>query len=112
YGVQSHAYPAMAAAIAGDDPPSFGVETVADGIAVKHPGTLTSPILAESVGEIIVADEDTLEHAVSLLAEVEKTVAEGAGAAALAGLLIRPDLFADKKVGVVVSGGNIDSRVL
>lgn len=112
YGVQSHAYPAMAAALAGDEPPAFGVETVADGIAVKYPGSLTTPILAEHLSGIIVADEDTLEHAVSLLAEVEKTVAEGAGAAALAGVVTRPDLFAGKKVGVVVSGGNIDSRVL
>ena len=112
YGVQSHAYPAMAAALAGEPMPTFGVETVADGIAVKYPGTITTPILAERLAGVIVVDEPTLEHAISLLVEVEKTVAEGSGAAGLAGLLARPDLFADKRVGVIVSGGNIDSRVL
>lgn len=111
-GVQAVAYPAMAAALAGEPPPEFSAETIADGIAVKRPGRYTTPVLAETMDHMILADEPSLEHAVSLLVEVEKTVAEGAGAAGLAGVLTEPERFRGRRTGIVVSGGNIDSRVL
>ena len=111
-GVQTEAYPAMARALAGEPIPPFPNETLADGIAVKRPGDLTTPVLAERLTDMLLVDEEHVEHAVSLLAEIEKTVAEGAGAAALAGILQHPERFAGRSVGVIVSGGNIDSRVL
>lgn len=111
-GVQTEAYPAMARALAGEPPPEFRNETLADGIAVKKPGKLTTPVLKEHLDDLLVVDEPAIEHAVSLLAEVEKTVAEGAGAAALAGVLTDPLRFDGRTTGIVVSGGNIDTRVL
>jgi threonine dehydratase len=111
-GVQTEAYPAMARVLAGEAIPPFPNETLADGIAVKRPGDLTTPVLAEQLTDMLLVDEEHVEHAVSLLAEIEKTVAEGAGAAALAGILQHPERFAGRSVGVIVSGGNIDSRVL
>ncbi len=111
-GVQTEAYPAMAAALRGDPIPEFGAETLADGIAVKVPGRYTTPVLREHLDHMILVDERSLEHAVALLVEVEKTVAEGSGAAALAAVLTEPDRFLGRRVGVIVSGGNIDSRVL
>lgn len=111
-GVQTEAYPAMARVLAGEPIPEFPNETLADGIAVKRPGELTTPVLRERLTDMLVVGEEPIEHAVSLLAEVEKTVAEGAGAAALAGVLEHPDRFAGRSVGVIVSGGNIDTRVL
>ena len=86
--------------------------TIADGIAVKVPGAITSPLVAQLVDEILLVDEAALEHAVALLAEVEKTVAEGAGAAALAAMLSHPAHFASRTCGLVISGGNIDTRLL
>ncbi len=111
-GVQTEAYPAMVRALADEPPPEFRNETLADGIAVKKPGELTTPVLREHLDDLVVVDEPAIEHAVSLLAEVEKTVAEGAGAAALAGVLADPLRFDGRCTGVVISGGNIDTRVL
>ncbi len=111
FGVQSARYPAMKQALAGQ-PIRCGDATLAGGIAVKAPGQLTLPIVRKHVKEILLVEEDPLEAAILLLLEVEKTVAEGAGAAALAAVLANPRTFWRKRVGVVISGGNIDMQVL
>jgi threonine dehydratase len=110
-GVQSAFYPSMFQAIAGTSP-SAGGHSIAEGIAVKRPGTLTRPIIERHVSEILLVDEEALERAVLAMAEAEKLVVEGAGAAGLAALLAYPERFKGRKVGLIVSGGNIDSRML
>jgi threonine dehydratase len=110
-GVEAALYPSMAQAIRGEIPTSGG-QTIAEGIAVKKPGERTRAIVERLVSEILLADESALEQAVLLLMEVEKTVAEGAGAAALAAVCTHPERFRGRKVGLVVSGGNIDRRIL
>jgi len=92
--------------------PQFGMCTLAEGIAVKQPGQLTLPIVKDYVDEILLVDEESIEQAVLLLLEVEKTVAEGAGGAGLAALQKNKEQFAGKTVGLVISGGNIDMPVL
>ncbi|PKB19533.1 L-threonine ammonia-lyase [Novosphingobium kunmingense] len=89
-----------------------GGDTLAEGIAVKEPGRFTSRMLAGLVDDIVLVNEATLENAVSLLLQIEKTVAEGAGAAGLAAVLAYPELFRGKKVGIPITGGNIDTRLL
>ncbi|MGI9622743.1 MAG: threonine ammonia-lyase [Acidimicrobiales bacterium] len=111
-GVQSEAYPGMIAALEGQALPAHSQNTLADGIAVKHPGSLTVPIIRELGLEVLAVSEETIERSVAMFLEVEKTVAEGAGAASLAALLDYPDRFAGKRVGLILSGGNIDTRVL
>jgi threonine dehydratase len=111
YGVEAERFPSMRQALAGK-PIVCGRDSVAEGIAVKQPGTLTRAVLARHAREILLVGEDDLEAAVLLLLEVEKTVAEGAGAAALAAVLRERARFAGRKVGVVISGGNIDPLVL
>jgi threonine dehydratase len=110
-GVQTARFPAMQQALAGR-PIACGPWTVAEGIAVKAPGRLTLPIVRALADEIVLVDEPDLEEAVLLLLEVEKTVAEGAGAAALAALRAHGARFAGRRVGLVVSGGNVDLAVL
>jgi len=110
-GVESERFPAMLNAIQGKTP-QFGMCSLAEGIAVKQPGQLTVPIARHLVDEILLVDEDNIEQAVLLLLEVEKTVAEGAGGAALAALLKNKEQFAGKNVGLIISGGNIDMPVL
>jgi threonine dehydratase len=110
-GVQAELYPSMYAKMKGIDMPCGG-DTLAEGIAVKEPGTLTSAIVRELVDDIVLVSERDLERAVSLLLQIEKTVAEGAGAAGLAALLAHPERFAGKTVGIVLCGGNIDTRLL
>ena len=111
YGVEAALYPSMHNTVHDRKTPCAG-DTIAEGIAVKVPGTRTVPIVREHVKEIILVPEAALEHAIALLLMVEKTLGEGAGAAGLAAMAARPDLFADRKVGVVISGGNIDARLL
>jgi threonine dehydratase len=111
YGVQTRRYPSVYRALH-DLPPEFGGPTVAEGIAVKQPGRLTLPILRALASDVLLVDEGDLEEAMLLLLEVEKTVVEGAGAAALAAVLRHKSLFAGKKVGLVLSGGNIDPMLL
>ncbi|HAJ76593.1 MAG: threonine ammonia-lyase [Gammaproteobacteria bacterium] len=89
-----------------------GITTIAEGIAVKQPGELTLPIIEQLVDEIVVVDEETIEEAIDLLITIEKTVVEGAGAVALAAILATPQLFQHLKTAVVLSGANIDSRIL
>src|SRR5262249_49702709 len=110
-GVQTETFPAMKHALAGE-PVRTGTFTIAEGIAVKEPGALTLPIVREHVADIVLVEEHAIEKAVLLLLEVEKTVVEGAGAAPVAALLAYPSRFAGRKVGVVLSGGNIDLMVL
>jgi threonine dehydratase len=111
YGVESQNYPSMHQRLKGL-PVECGGDTIAEGIAVKDVGNMAFAIIRSLVEEILVVKEETIERAVVALIEIEKTVAEGAGAAALAALLEHPSLFSGKRVGLPVSGGNIDSRVL
>jgi threonine dehydratase len=112
FGVQTEAYPSMARALAHDDRPVPGGPTMADGIAVSHAGALTSALLAEAGAQILTVSERSIEDGVNHFLEVEKVVAEGAGAAGLAAIIEHPDRFAGKTVGVVLTGGNIDPRLL
>ena len=102
----------MVAALAGHllGPPL--AQTLADGIAVKTPGSFTVPIVRDLVDEVITVPETAIEQAVSLFLEIKKTVAEGAGAVGLAALLDQPERWRGKRVALVLSGGNIDTRVL
>ncbi len=110
-GVEAELYPSMYNRINGTDLPCAG-DTLAEGIAVKEPGGITSRMVATLVDDILLVGERNLEEAVSLLLQIEKTVVEGAGAAGLAALLAHPGRFAGKTVGVVLCGGNIDTRLL
>ena len=110
-GVEAKLYPSMYNALRGLDPASGG-STIAEGIAVKRPGERTKPIIEALVSEILLVGEDTLERAVMQLIEVQKVVAEGAGAAGLAAMLAYRERIAGKRVGIVIAGGNIDSRML
>ena len=111
YGVESRTYPSMHQRLAGE-PVKVGGDTIAEGIAVKDVGDIAFDIVKKEVEDVVVVAEETIERAVVALIEIEKTVAEGAGAAALAALLEHPQRFAGKRVGIPISGGNIDSRVL
>jgi len=110
-GAQSLRFPSMYNAVKGTTLP-YGPGTIADGIAVKQPGALTLGIVRSHVADLLLADEADIEEAVLLLLEIEKTVAEGAGAAGLAVLLRNRERFAGRAVGIVLSGGNIDPLVL
>jgi threonine dehydratase len=111
YGAEAELYPSMKCAIEGCALP-IGGDTLAEGIAVKRPGELTSAILKDLVDEILLVAERDLEHAVALLVAVEKSVVEGAGAAGLAAMLAQPERFAGRKVATVLCGGNIDTHLL
>ncbi len=113
YGVEAALSPSMYQAIH-DQEPRLGGQTLADGIAVKNPGALTRPIIEEMVEDIMIVDESAVETGVVMLVELQKVVAEGAGAAALAALLDETFCarLAGQKVGLVVTGGNIDVRLL
>ncbi|HEY8604627.1 threonine ammonia-lyase [Tsuneonella suprasediminis] len=110
-GVQAALFPSMYAKINGREM-DCGGDTLAEGIAVKEPGEFTSQVIAKRVDEILLVEEGTLERAVSLLLQIEKTVVEGAGAAGLAAVLSHPERFAGRKIGLVLCGGNIDTRLL
>src|SRR5437762_2409763 len=110
-GVESKTYPSMHQRLAGE-PIKVGGDTIAEGIAVKDVGDIAFDIVRREVEDVVVVAEETIERAIVALIEIEKTVAEGAGAAALAALLEHPQHFAGKRVGIPISGGNIDSRVL
>jgi threonine dehydratase len=110
-GVEAALYPSMHHAIRNLQPANGG-QTIAEGIAVKSPGKLTRAIIADLVSELLLVQEDALERAVQMLAEQQKVIAEGAGAAGLAAMIAHPELFAGQRVGLVICGGNIDSRML
>ena len=110
-GVEAELYPSMYNRLNGTDMPCAG-DTLAEGIAVKEPGRITSQMVRALVDDIVLVSERSLEEAVSLLLQIEKTVVEGAGAAGLAALLAHPERFRGRTVGVVLCGGNIDTRLL
>nr|WP_047166939.1 threonine ammonia-lyase [Sphingomonas sp. Y57] len=110
-GVQAELYPSMYAKMKGLILPCDG-DTLAEGIAVKQPGTVTSGIVRSLVDDIVLVAERELETAVSTLLQIEKTVVEGAGAAGLAALLAHPKLVRGRNVGIILTGGNIDTRLL
>ena len=110
-GVEAKLFPSMHNRIKGGDLVCGG-DTLAEGIAVKEPGRFTGDVIEQLVDDILLVEESALEHAVSLLLQIEKTVVEGAGAAGLAAVLDNPERFAGKTVGLVLSGGNIDTRLL
>jgi len=110
-GVQAELYPSMYCSITGKDLPSAG-DTIAEGIAVKKPAALTASVIRRLVDEILLVSENQLETAVGLFLQIEKTVAEGAGAAGLAALLAYPERFSGRRIGLVLTGGNIDTRLL
>lgn len=107
FGVQTSLFPSMVQSLKGQ-PVQCSPSTIAEGIAVKQPGKLTLPIVREYVDDIFLVEEHEIESAVQLLLEVEKTVVEGAGAAGLAALIKHKELFKDRQVGLILSGGNID----
>jgi threonine dehydratase len=110
-GVQTGLYPSMVQVLGGHAI-DCGGQTIAEGIAVKKPGALTREIIRNLVTDLITVEESHIERAMVFYLEIEKTVAEGAGAAALAALLADPQRFAGRKAGLVLSGGNVDSRLL
>jgi len=110
-GVQAALYPSMYGKLTGTEV-SPGGDTLAEGIAVRDPSEFTAAIIQKHVDEILLVGEAQLEGAVSLLLQIEKTVVEGAGAAGLAALLGNKDNFVGEKVGLVLCGGNIDTRLL
>jgi threonine dehydratase len=110
-GVEAELYPSMLNRIDGGSRPCRG-DTLAEGIAVKMPGALTEQVVRALVSQILLVSEVELENAVTLLIEIEKTVVEGAGAAGLAAMLQHPAGFRGKNVGLILCGGNIDTRLL
>jgi threonine dehydratase len=111
YGVEPEMYPSYTAKMRGEVVKTGGA-TIAEGIAVKQVGDLTYAITRPLIEDVLLVEESYLERGVALYCNVEKTVAEGAGAAPLAALLAYPELFKGKKCGLVITGGNIDTRLL
>lgn len=113
YGAQAELYPVMRQAMRNEplteDPPA---QTIAEGIAVKQPGALTTKIVKALVTDILLVNEAAMEHALAMILEIEKSVIEGAAAAGFAAVLKNPAVFKGRKVGIVMSGGNIDMRML
>jgi threonine dehydratase len=110
-GVQTARFPSTHCALR-ETEPQYGESTIADGIAVKAPGLVSFEIVRRLVGEVLLVEEGDIEEAMLLLLEIEKTVVEGAGGVALAALLRHRETFAGKKIGLVLSGGNIDPMTL
>lgn len=115
-GVQTRRFPSMYSAVTGESLP-LGTNTIAEGIAVKSPGEITRGMIAAHVDRIELVDESDIEHAIVMLLEIEKTVVEGAGAAGLAALLRAQAIdgaaaYRGRKIGLVLTGGNIDPLVL
>ena len=110
-GVEARLYPSMYDVIKGEHLPMRG-DTLAEGIAVKQPGRITTDIVRHLVDDILLVSEDEIERAVATLISIEKTVVEGAGAVGLAAVLAAPDAFRGRQVGLVLTGGNIDTRLI
>ena len=110
-GVQAQLFPSMYSRLKHVDLPCGG-DTLAEGIAVKAPGEYTSAVLKTIVDDVVLVDEAALETALALLLQIEKTVVEGAGAAGLAAVMENREQFAGRNVGIVLTGGNIDTRLL
>ncbi|BCW88502.1 L-threonine ammonia-lyase [Alphaproteobacteria bacterium SO-S41] len=113
YGVETELYPAMHNAFNKvNEEERGGGQTIAEGIAVRVMGERCLPIVKALATDVILVEEEMIEHSIALLLNIEKTVVEGAGAAGLAALLTRPELFKGKKVALILCGGNIDPRLL
>jgi len=110
-GVEAELYPSMKCAIQDCQMP-LGGDTLAEGIAVKQPGELTSRILKDYANDVVLVSERELERAVAMLVGIEKTVVEGAGAAGLAAMIAEPERYKGKKVATLLCGGNIDTHLL
>lgn len=110
-GVEVESFPSFHNALTGADLP-IGGPTLAEGIAVKHCGKLTLPIVRELVAAHVIVPESAVEQAVDAFATHQRSMAEGAGATGLAALLHRPEMFRGRKVGLILCGGNIDARLL
>jgi len=110
-GVQTVRFPSMLNAVQGAQHP-MGTSTIAEGIAVGTAGKITQEVVARLVDDLLLVDEGDIEQAVLMLLEIEKTLVEGAGAAGLAALVRHPERFRGKRVGLVLSGGNIDPLLL
>lgn len=110
-GVEAALYPSFANVLQGLHRP-IGGPTLAEGIAVKTVGCLSLPVVRDLVSEIVLVEEAAIERAVYAYATLQRTMAEGAGAAGLAALLAQPDLFRGRKIGLILCGGNIDARLL
>ena len=110
-GVECTLYPSMWNALHDGHKPCGGA-TLAEGIAVKNVGKLTLPIVRELVSDVMLVDETLIERAVNAFLTLQKTMAEGAGAAGLAAMLAEPERFRGRKVGLILCGGNIDPRIL
>ncbi|MFN3944099.1 MAG: threonine ammonia-lyase [Allosphingosinicella sp.] len=110
-GVQAELYPSMYAKFSRQKLPCAG-DTIAEGIAVKAPGFLTAGIINRVVDDILLVPEAEIETAIGLLLQIEKTVVEGAGATGLAAFLAHPERLKGRSVGLVLTGGNIDPRLL
>lgn len=110
-GVEAQLYPSMLNAVKKSSLP-VGGDTLAEGIAVTTPGDLTQSIIETLVDDILLVSEADIERAVALLINIEKTVVEGAGAAGLAALIAAKRLYRDRRIGLVLCGGNIDTRLL
>ncbi|MGO4402684.1 threonine ammonia-lyase [Bosea sp. RAF48] len=110
-GVEADLYPSFFNAVYAQNRP-IGGPTLAEGIAVKTVGQLTLPVISSLVGDIVLVGEDLIERAVNAYASLQHSLAEGAGAAGLAAMLKDPQRYAGRKVGLVLCGGNIDTRLL
>ena len=110
-GVEAEYFPSMHHGVR-DEEPVCGGQTLAEGIAVKKVGDLTLPIVRDLVSDIILVDEAAIERAICTLLTVQKTMSEGAGASGLAAISKEPDRFQGRKIGLVLTGGNIDPRML
>lgn len=110
-GVQTERFPAVWNAMHGRNN-ECAQATIADGIGVRLPGALTLPLIRERVSDVVLVGEDDIEQAILMLLEIEKTVVEGAGAVGLAALIKHRARFAGRKVGLILSGGNIEPLVL
>ncbi|MEQ8735772.1 MAG: threonine ammonia-lyase [Rhodospirillaceae bacterium] len=110
-GVEPELYPSLTNALKQTNLPCAG-STLGEGIAVKTPGPNTLPLIEQHVKDVVTVSETSMERAVSMFLSIDKVVAEGAGAAALAAILEHPEMFAGKRVGLILSGGNIDARML
>ncbi|MGB1875439.1 MAG: threonine ammonia-lyase [Rhodospirillaceae bacterium] len=110
-GVEPDLYPSLTNALKQGASPCEG-STIGEGIAVRTIGATPLPLIQEHIKDVVTVSETSMERAVSMFLSRDRTVAEGAGAASLAALIEHPDLFTGRRVGLVLSGGNIDARML
>ena len=110
-GVEPELFPALSNALRGTGQPCEG-STIGEGIAVKTAGTKPLPYIQDHVKDVVTVSETSMERAVSMFLSRDKVVAEGAGAAGLAAMIEHPDRFTGQRVGLILSGGNIDARMM